>query len=543
MKNVQHAPSGSFFQAFHGAALQLKVATIGFVFFFFTFKAFAQPCATAQNLNATQISQIAALLNPLDTALKYEDLYHIDSLSTELKNVYGTEGGRPDGIEIGDTLTTNTSWLNLSSAILLSRALINADTSIYSNLWKSAKGMAPPLYQPHSIFLRASAEIAAGLLKIAAKETDLTRKAIYQTWATRALDSLATMQLPNGAFPFPDLRTYGDATFSPIIQNFLNSCGVDSVNVLQGGFIVDDRGSGEFKFDAGVIANAYYEAFLYTGNINYKNISIAVGNYLKPLKFNHNYNYNTFASIGLTRAYLLTGDTTYLQRAIVNMRYSVLPGQTNNGRWVDGHNANSRYHSIIIQNTAPLIPLLPAGNVYTSALENMCYAAVKSSTDYTYTCHAVTGYRWLLKAYVLSPAIIPATLRDSITDLIGQHINQSAMDASFLDVPTMGEYLELLGISTNLSEVKLLQELNFTVAPNPSSGSTTLTILSEQTCNLQLSIYDSNGRVIKDSENLQIQPGTHQYQLTLQSLESGIYLLSLQTSSQSLYKKLVIINK
>jgi hypothetical protein len=42
----------------------------------------AQPCGTAQSLSASQQIAINNLLVPLDTALKNEDLFEIDSLST-----------------------------------------------------------------------------------------------------------------------------------------------------------------------------------------------------------------------------------------------------------------------------------------------------------------------------------------------------------------------------------------------------------------------------------------------------------------------------
>ena len=58
----------------------------------FGIKLFAQPCGIAQSLTTIQQSQISNILNPLDTALKYENLFKIDSLSTELKNAYSTQG-------------------------------------------------------------------------------------------------------------------------------------------------------------------------------------------------------------------------------------------------------------------------------------------------------------------------------------------------------------------------------------------------------------------------------------------------------------------
>lgn len=509
----------------------------------FGLKVFAQPCGVTQSLTPLQQLQIDNLISPLDTALKYEVLFQIDSLSTELKNVYSTQGGIPDAVEDTFTLVSNINWLNVTNAILLSRALIAADSMVYVDLWKAGKGMSPPLYQPNSLFLRASAEIAAGLLKIADKETDLTRKALYQSWATRALDSLATMQIQGGpctgAFPFPDLRTYGDPVFTPIIQNFMLFCGADSVNVLQGDWIVDDRGTGEFKFDAGVIANAYYEAYQYTGNINYKNIAIAVGDYLKPLKFNHNYNYNTFVSLGLTRAFQLTNDTTYLDRAIINLRYSVFPGQIANGRWVDGHNANSRYHNIIIQNIVPTIQLIPATNIYKNDLETMTYKAIKNLVDYTYICNSATGYRWLMKAYGLSSSTISATLKDSIKDLIGQHINQSAINGKYLDVPTMGEYLELLGLLNGLDEINYPIGLPVNIFPNPTNGITNLIFNISETDNIVLSLSDINGRLIKIINQGQKSKGTYSYQIDLSQYQSGIYFLSLKTTKRKYTQKIL----
>lgn len=503
----------------------------------------SQPCGIAQSLSASQQTLISTIVSPLDTALKYENLFKIDSLSTELKNAYSTQGGRPDAIEPYYTLVSNINWVNITNAITLSRTLIAADSIVYVNLWKTAKGMSPPSYQPNSLFLRASAEIAAGLLKIADKETDLSRKALYQSWATRALDSLATMQIQTGpctgAFPFPDLRTYGDPTFGPIIQNFMLFCGADSVNVLQNGWIINDKGKGEFKFDAGVIANAYYEAYNYTGNINYKNIAISLANYLKPLKFNRNYNYNTFVSLGLTRAYQLNNDITFLDRAIKNIRYSVLPGQISNGRWVDGHNANSRYHSIIIQNIIPTIQLLPNSNIYKGALDTMTYKAVKNFVDYSYSCNSATGYRWLMKAYGLSTSIIPQTLKDSINDLIGRHINQSAINGKYLDIPTMGEYLELLSLVTGLDDINFPVGLKVNIFPNPTKDITNLAFNVSESDNIVLSLFNINGQQIKIIDQGKKTKGTYSYQIDLSTYPIGIYVLTLQTSKRKYSQKII----
>ncbi len=500
---------------------------------------YAQPCGVSQNLTSTQAAQISAILTPLDTALKHENLYQIDSLSSQLKAVFSNQGGLPDGVEPYYNLVPNINWENIANAVDLSRLLIASDSMVYVGLWKIAKGMAPPLYQPNSMFLRAPAEIAVGLLKIAEKETDLSRKALYESWATIALDSLATMQLASGAFPFPDLRTYGDPVFSSVIQNFLNSVGADSVNVLQNGWIIDDKGTGEFKFDAGVIANAYYEAFNYTGNINYKNIAIATGDYLDSLSFNVNYNYNTFASLGLTRAYQLTNDTTYLERAIKTLRYSVFPGQINNGRWVDGHNSNSRYHSIIIQNIVPTINLLPSTHIYKSDLDSMMYKSVKNMVEYTSNCGSATGYRWLMKAYQLNASVIPSSLKDSITDLIGQHINQSVINGKYLDVPTMGEYIELLDLVLGINNITYPIGLEVNTYPNPTSGILNIAFSLSENDEINLSLYNVNGQLVQFIDQGKKTTGSYSYQVDLTNQNNGVYFLTLKINEKKYSQKII----
>lgn len=504
-------------------------------------KLIAQPCGVAQSLNASQQNAIAAILNPLDTALKYENLHKIDSLNSQLKIAYGQQAGRPEAVETFYTLTTNTVWLNLNSSVSLSRSLIAADSLTYVNLWKMAKGRKPQGYLPNSIFLRSSAEIASGLLKFAFYETDQNRKSIYLIWAETALDSLMSMQIKtgpsSGAFPFPDLRMYNDPAFGPIIQNFMFKCGQDSVNVLQNGWIINDKGTGEFKFDAGVIANAFYEAYRYTGKVKYKNVVVSIGNYLKNLRFNVNYNYNTFSSLGLTRAYQLSGDITYLDRAVKNLRYSVYPGQLANGRWVDGHNASSRYQSIIILNGVCTTGELTSLNPQKIKIDSMMYLAVKNLTDYTNNCNSATGYRWLLKAYLPANDFLNQTLKDSLKILIGRFINQSALNGKYLDVPTLGEYLELLDLLSATKENSLINETEITVFPNPCRGNLNVKMAKSDKKITDVFLYNSFGLLVLHSSNPVFTNGCLQIQLD--GMNAGVYYLKLQNTEATYCLKII----
>lgn len=492
---------------------------------------YGQPCGAVQTLTSPKQIELKALGVLLDTAFVHEDFSAIDSLNNLIKNTLSTEGGKPDALETHYTLVGTTSWQNLTNAILLSRQLVSEDSSVYVNLWKVAKGMAPPSYLPHSIFLRASAEVAVGLLKIADKETDLTRKSLYQSWANSALDSLAKLQLPNGAFPFPDLRPYGDPVFSPIIQNYLNSLGADSSLVLVNGWIIDDRNTGEFKFDAGVIGNAYYEAYVYTGKIKYKNIALSIANYMMPLKMNANYNYNTFVSLALTRGFQLSNDTNYLNRAILNLRYGLYPGQLTNGRWVDGHNANSRYHNLIIYNIVPTVNLIPSTSPYKTALDTMAVKAIQNLLNYSNSCGSATGFRWLISAYLLDSTLYSTATRNQIINLIGRHINQATVNGKYLDVQSMGLYIALLNLLTTGLDINSPINLKTHIFPNPFHDQIIIDFELPNAQKIDVLLYDNAGKLMRNIDCGEKTKGTYHYKIDGTNLSSGIYFMVIQTET------------
>ena len=512
---------------------------IAFISFTFIISVgYGQQCGEAQSLSSTQQIQLNTLGTQLEQAFFQENLQAIDSLSNVAKSIFDAEAGKPDSEGPYYNLVNNISWQNLNNSILLSRQLIGADSSVYADLWKVAKGMAPPSYLPHSISLRAAAEVAVGLLKIADKEIDLSRRTLYQNWANKALDSLATMQLPNGAFPFPDLRTYNDPVFTPIIQNYLNSLGVDSSSVLQNGWIINDNNLGEFKFDAGVICNAYYEAFIYTGNINYKNIALSIADYLLSLKLNSNYNYNTFVSLGLTRAFQLTNDTVYLNRALFNVRYGVFPGQIENGRWMDGHNANSRYHNLIIYNLFPTINLIPETYINKSEIELMQVKAVENLINYNNNCGSATGFRWLISAYKTDSTIFTDETRIEIRNLIGRHINQAALNGKYLDVQSLGLYIELLGEITVNIDSPFPLNLKSNIFPNPFSEETNIVFELNSKQEIEVSLHDITGKLIKILDAGNKIEGTYSYTIS-NEIAAGTYIVTFATPKGKMSAKLI----
>lgn len=500
---------------------------------------FGQSCGAVQSLTPPQKNQVAILRSQLEAALVQEKLSAIDSLNNLLKAAFGPEGGKPDAVESYYNLVGATSWPNLPSTVALSRQLISSNSTTYADLWKMAKGMAPPAYQPHSIFLRTSAETAVGLLRIADKETDPARKAQYQAWANRALDSLATMQLPSGAFPFPDLRPYGDPVFSSIIKKYLTSLGADSSLVLVRGWIIDDRNSGEFKFDAGVIGNAYYEAYNYTGNVRYRSIALSVANYMLPLKMSANYNYNTFVSLALTRGFQLTNDPRFLNRALLTLRYGLYPGQLANGRWVDGHNANSRYHNLILCNIIPTINLIPATSLYKAALDGMTVRALQNLMSYSGNCGSATGFRWLLAAYALDSTLYPAATRRQINDLIGRHLNQAMINGKYLDVQSLGLYTELLRLVALGTTTDFLRNTKSYVFPNPFTEQANVIFELSKAQEVKVSLYNSAGKLVRLMDSGNKSKGTYSYTISGANLNPGLYMVVVQSDTGKFSCKLL----
>ncbi len=509
--------------------------------FLLSFVIFGQSCNEVQTLSNNQKTSVNILIAQLDNALVKESWSSVDSLSRLLKSTFGQEGGKPDSKESYYPLSTSTPWLTIDEALALSRQLIDKDSSIYSNLWQVAQGISPIYKQPHSIFLRSAAELAGGLYQLAALETDVKRKNNYITWANRALDTLATKQLPSGAYPFPDLRSTNDPTFTPIITNYLTTLGKDSVNVLKDGWIIDDNNRGDFKFDAGVIANSYYLAYRYTHNERYKENVLRIADYCLPLTMSYNYNYNTFVSLALTWGYELNQKKQYLDRAETILRYSVLPGQLTNGRWVDGHNANSRYHNILIYNSTPTLLQLAKNSTSYDTLLSMIRKSVVNQLNYNSSCGSATGFRWLVSAFNLDSTIFSPTEYLVLKNLLGNYLHQAKINGKYLDIPSMGAYIELLNESkTAAISTQSLSE-KIAVFPNPTQNIVTIRTPFPIAQITKFTLTDIYGKSIDLHSHVTNNEFDHPLEISTEYLTTGTFLISIEHATDKYIHQLHVL--
>jgi Secretion system C-terminal sorting domain len=272
----------------------------------------------------------------------------------------------------------------------------------------------------------------------------------------------------------------------------------------------------------------YYQAYLYTNKLKYKNIAIAIGDYLSPLKFNTNYNYNSFVSLGLTRAFQLSNDSNYLRRAIINIRFGVLPGQLQTGRWVDGHNAKSVYHAIIIKNTAATLNLIDGSNQYHNSLKNMATKAIRNYIGYYKTCNYSGTFYWAMRSYLLNASILNPSLKDSISDIIGKHIQQAKLSGNYMDVATMGDYLELLSTVNSIPK-NFGANIKFELFPNPTS-----TLL-----NLNMNLAEKYKVSIRNVLGQTVYTDFNTSQINVSNLISGLYFISIEHGLRTATQKFI----
>ena len=94
---------------------------------------------------------------------------------------------------------------------------------------------------------------------------------------------------------------------------------------------------------------------------------------------------------------------------------------------------------------------------------------------------------------------------------------------------------------TAITEIVYETAIDFTLYPNPSSGTVNLDFFLNSNENINISLFDLNGRLIKSlvAENLSSGYHNRSLQLSALNIKPGIYLINFRTSTNSVTKKLV----
>lgn len=91
--------------------------------------------------------------------------------------------------------------------------------------------------------------------------------------------------------------------------------------------------------------------------------------------------------------------------------------------------------------------------------------------------------------------------------------------------PQNTDYNVLSGVKENL-----VNEINATVYPNPTSSQTTVRFTLAQTENVNIRIYDLAGKIVREVVNEKMNSGSHQIAVNTENLQSGLYIVKVGTS-------------
>lgn len=172
-----------------------------------------------------------------------------------------------------------------------------------------------------------------------------------QTFFKYAVDGsnyMVSEQTSSGAFGYPYDANAKDGLKATALRVVLEG-EKRGIKMTEGKWIVDDLDGGDLQFDNGEVGFGLLHAYILTGDKKYLDSARRAGDWAAKRPLVKNFNYNGFSGCLLARLYRVTGEKKYLDAAKDKFVYGVMPGQMENGRWFDQHNAAIQYHALMMR--------------------------------------------------------------------------------------------------------------------------------------------------------------------------------------------------
>ncbi|MCH8331935.1 MAG: OmpA family protein, partial [Bacteroidetes bacterium] len=84
-------------------------------------------------------------------------------------------------------------------------------------------------------------------------------------------------------------------------------------------------------------------------------------------------------------------------------------------------------------------------------------------------------------------------------------------------------------------------KMELIVYPNPAIGTTNLTVITKEDGNINLSLYDLNGKLVKVIEKAYLEAGNHLYYISKGTMDSNVYLIRLESKDSVITKKVSLL--
>jgi hypothetical protein len=180
-------------------------------------------------------------------------------------------------------------------------------------------------------------------------EAGLPHAAEYRADAIKELDYMVSQQASTGVFGYPydpNAKEGLKMQAAALVRDGAKR----GIKMTEGAWMIEDLDDGGLQFDNGEAGVGLLYGYVLTGNRKYLDSARRAADWAAARPLVPNWNYNSYSGWLLARMYRVTGERKYLDAAADKFEVGVLPGQMDNGRWVDQHNARPQYHSLMIRN-------------------------------------------------------------------------------------------------------------------------------------------------------------------------------------------------
>ncbi len=318
---------------------------------------------------AELLAQSKAFNAKLETAMASDDAAQVQAVVAELKAALGPQAGYPDARRKG-TQARNEPVSEAQNALWFIRALESEGRAMRTII--KGEPLPDQMLRLYAGLVKAACEIRPTVLKHQPEKLPELDRLV-----TGACQIMLHAQQPDGHFPLPDLRGK-NIRFGEMTDRLVK----DQPDAVKDGWIVSLDPGGGMQFDTGECGVALLTAGKVYQQANWTKAGLRAADWALTQPCVRNFNYNAFSVSLLAHAYRETQAEKYLRGALHKFAVGVAPGQVENGRWIDAHNARTVYHLIILRALNDLRSVLPAEEKsLATQLSAMSASAVKTVLD------------------------------------------------------------------------------------------------------------------------------------------------------------------
>lgn len=243
---------------------------------------------------------------------------------------------------------------------------------------------------------------------------------------------LLGLQQDNGLFPMPDLRKK-DRRQKAIINRILRK----NPDALHDGWIIGDH-RGELLYDHSTAGVAMVEAYRITKDQRYFDSAKKASLWAMSQAIDTNWSNNAFGAWLLAEFYSISAQEIVIKSAIDKIRYGVLPGLLDNGRWLDPFNSKLVYHSINVRGMLAVLRQLSKEHAFREELVMKTQKAIDNASRQitSYGASSVST-----STEMLIDGIEVLGINQQWIDALNININATVKQLQNIKVANIGAYL------------------------------------------------------------------------------------------------------